>query len=149
MHRLLIVEDHSATRHALRGLFRLAGWHVSTAGSVTEGLALLDAEPEPCCLVLDLKLPDGDGETVLCRVRERGLRTRVVVCSGLTDEPKRLEALKALEPDAVLTKPLIFLNVWGGVCRVCQGAAGGDQPRPHIGQPDVRGTFRGSASSGR
>ena len=43
---------------------------------------MLDAEPEPCFLILDLMLPDGDGVAVLEGVRQRGLRTLVAVCTG-------------------------------------------------------------------
>src|SRR5947209_6066016 len=58
-HRLLVVEDHTTTRDALRAHYERLGWHVDVAGTVAEGLALLDAGPEPCCLILDLVLPDG------------------------------------------------------------------------------------------
>src|ERR1700737_4692236 len=41
--------------------------------------------PAPCCPVLGLVLPDGEGTTVLERVREKGLRTHVAVCTGTVD----------------------------------------------------------------
>ncbi|MCA1686160.1 MAG: hypothetical protein LC745_09285, partial [Planctomycetia bacterium] len=65
LHRLLVVDDHAWSRHPLRGIFNRMGWDVSVAGTVAEGLRFLESEPEPCCLVLDLSLPDGDGELVL------------------------------------------------------------------------------------
>ena len=96
------------------------GWHVTTAKSVAEGLATVEAEPDPCCLILDLDLPDGRGETVLERVRAKGMKTRVAVCTGSMDAG-RLTAVAALKPDALLTKPVTFADVWDGVCRVCGG----------------------------
>jgi DNA-binding response OmpR family regulator len=84
-HRLLVVEDDAATQDALREIYTRQGWHVSVAGTEVQALACLDSEPEPCCLVLDLMLPDGDGSAVLKKVRAKGLRTRVAVCSGTVD----------------------------------------------------------------
>src|SRR5690349_13176265 len=69
MRLLLIVEDHQATRRSLAALFRRSGWDVAEATNVAEGLAKLD--PPPDFIVLDLMLPDGGGEVVLERVRER------------------------------------------------------------------------------
>jgi len=119
-HRLLVVEDHTATRDALRAHYERLGWHVDMAGTVAEGLALLDAGPEPCCLILDLVLPDGEGTTVLERVREKGLRTHVAVCTGTVDLA-RPKAAAALRPDAMLPKPIRLPEVWTEPCRVCGG----------------------------
>jgi two-component system response regulator RegA len=110
---LVLVEDHDSTRRVLARLLRLNGWHVQTAATVTEGLALLDSVPD--CIITDLMLPDGDGETVLRRVRDDGLPTRVVVTTATGDEA-RLERLWRLEPDAVLRKPIDVDEV----CRVCE-----------------------------
>jgi DNA-binding response OmpR family regulator len=55
---------------------------VATAATVAEALDLLD--PAPACAMLDLRLPDGGGETVLREIRARALRTRVAVFSGST-----------------------------------------------------------------
>ena len=118
-HRLLIVEDDTATREALRGHYRRLGWQVSEVGTVGEALALLDAEPEPCCLILDLMLPDGHGSAVLERVREKGLKTRVAVCTGSVDLAQ-LRTIAMLSPDAMLPKPIHLPEVWTAPCRVCE-----------------------------
>jgi len=100
---LLIVDDDAWTRYALARLLRLQGWQVQTASCVAEALVLLNLEPD--CVILDLFLPDGDGVSVLRRIRERGQASRVVVCTVSTDASK-LESLKVLKPDAILTKPI-------------------------------------------
>lgn len=119
-HRLLVLDDHAWSRHPLRGIFLRMGWDVSVAGTVAEALSLLDTGPEPCCLVLDLGLPDGDGEVVLKQVREKGYKTRVVVATGVVDG-ERLKTVAGLNPDALLSKPIALTDVWSGdvVCRVC------------------------------
>jgi two-component system response regulator RegA len=58
--RLLIVDDHEPTRSALRTLFALKGWDVRVAGTLADGLGLLS--PPPDCVLLDLMLPDGNGD---------------------------------------------------------------------------------------
>lgn len=110
--RLAIVEDHDSTRWLLAKLLERKGWEVQTAATIAEGFALL--EPRPDCLILDLMLPDGDGEVILRHVREHDLGTRVVVTTGTGDED-RLEAVRGLRPDAVLRKPIDLDEV----CRAC------------------------------
>src|SRR3954462_15182419 len=98
-HALVLGEAHDSPQRILARLLSLNGWEVRTASTVAEGLVLLDSVPD--CIITDLMLPDGDGETVLRRVRDDHLPTRVVVTTATGDEA-RLERLWRLEPDAVL-----------------------------------------------
>jgi CheY-like chemotaxis protein len=100
--RLLVVEDDELTSRALGSIFSSRGWEVTIARTVAEGLARLD--PPPRCLLLDLDLPDGKGETVLRAIRARGLRIPTAVCSGTTD-PGTLASIMALNPEVLLSKP--------------------------------------------
>jgi CheY-like chemotaxis protein len=109
-HLLLIVEDHEFSRRALESLMKRLGWEVRAVDSIADGLEMLDLEPD--CLVLDLMLPDGNGEDVLRAVRERRLKTRVVVATGTGDEG-RLDAVRGLGPDAILRKPLRLAELCG------------------------------------
>ena len=118
-HRLLVVEDDVATRDALCEYYSRMGWQISEAGTLAEGLTKLDVEPEPCYLILDLMLPDGDGITVLEAVRHKGLRTLVAVCTGSVDLA-RLKAVAELGPDAMFPKPIRMPNEWTETCRVCE-----------------------------
>src|SRR3954447_16985431 len=101
--RLLLVEDHQPTRDLLRRMLTLCGWEVLQAATLAEALSLLD--PLPDCLVLDLALPDGDGESLLRQVRIEGLPIRVVVHTGTQDQA-RLSEVSYMRPDAVTQKPL-------------------------------------------
>ena len=119
-HRLLIVEDDAGIRDSLRAYYVRSGWEVRAAGTVAEGLTSLDAGAEPCCLILDLKLPDGDGKAILERVRSKGFKTRVAVCTGSVDLAQ-LRKVALLKPDAMLSKPIRLPEVWTEPCRVCEG----------------------------
>jgi CheY-like chemotaxis protein len=121
-HKILIVDDDGRLRRALKGIFERMGWQVDEAASVSEGLQLLESTPEPCCIVLDLMLPDGRGEALVKRVRERGLRSRLVVCTGVVSA-LRLADLDEHAPDLVLTKPVSVEDIWDGLCRVCDETA--------------------------
>ena len=88
LHRLLIVEDDPSTLRALGAIFRLKGWEVLVAKTVKEAISVLDSGVEFCCLVLDLMLPDGDGESILRRVRADRPETRVAVCTGVDDQAR-------------------------------------------------------------
>jgi DNA-binding response OmpR family regulator len=114
-HLLLIVDDHDATRRALAKLLDHDGWDVLTASTIAEGIDLLGKEPN--CVVLDLMLPDGDGEAVLLKVRQRGLRSRVAITTATGDEA-RLAAVQRLGPDAILRKPFDLAEL-RRVCSPC------------------------------
>jgi two-component system sensor histidine kinase/response regulator len=104
-YRVLIVEDDAATRDTLHCLLRHRGMLVSLAKSVTEGLAALEQRPH--CIILDLTLPDGDGEDILRRVRDDELPCKVAVCTG-ADDPMRMALVKGMDPSAMFRKPINF-----------------------------------------
>ena len=101
--RLLVIDDDFYTRHALHNLFSRRGWQVRLASTVAEGLERLD--PAPHCIILDLELPDGGGESVLREVRRRLLGTLVAVCSGSTNVAQ-LDEVRGLRPELMLCKPV-------------------------------------------
>ena len=101
--RLLVVDDDSSTRYALSTLFTRRGWVVDQASTVAEGL--LKLESRPICLILDLNLPDGGGETILGEVRLRFPGTVVAVCSASADF-RQLEVVRGLRPELMLCKPI-------------------------------------------
>ncbi len=119
--RLLVVEDDQSSRFALQKIFTLRGWNVSAAATLAEALALL--EPPPDCVILDLMLPDGPGETLLRAVRGMGLETRVVVATGVGNAD-RLRDLRGLEPEEIFRKPIDVDDL----CRAC-----GDLEPPRTG----------------
>ena len=101
--RILIVEDDHATYSALRSILTHYGYEVLLATTVAEADALLDTLPD--VMVLDLMLPDGDGASLLRRVRDERLPVRVSVTTGM-DDPEHLRQVQRLEPEFLLKKPI-------------------------------------------
>jgi len=108
-YRVLVVEDDESVRTVWKTFFSRRGWNVALAGTVTEGLAMQD--PAPDFLILDLSLPDGSGSTILRRVREDNLKTRVAVTTG-EDDSAHMKAVGLLRPEAIFQKPIDISGVW-------------------------------------
>ena len=102
--RVLLVEDDRELRTTLRDALALEGYDVSTAASLSEGLALwTHARSGPDLVVLDLGLPDGDGETLLAALRRRE-STPVLVISARQADGQKIRLLDA-GADDYLVKP--------------------------------------------
>lgn len=102
MHQVLVVEDEPAIREVLRVLLAAENYRVVEAG--TAARAMIEARAhKPDLLIVDLGLPDGDGLTVIRRVREWS-PVPIVVLSARTMEEQKIAALDAGADDYV-TKP--------------------------------------------
>jgi two-component system, OmpR family, KDP operon response regulator KdpE len=110
--RVLLVEDDRELRTTLRQALLVEGHEVLTAASLSEGAALLahagsatHAGPEAAVdlVILDLGLPDGDGETLLGWLR-RGRNWPVLVISARGASQDKIRLLDA-GADDYLVKP--------------------------------------------
>jgi DNA-binding response OmpR family regulator len=108
--RVLITDDNEQASKVLAALFEKNEWEAVQAGTLAEGLAALD--PVPDCLILDLSLPDGQGETILRKVREDNLPVRVVIVATGESDVNRLAKVVALKPDLLVRKPIDWDVVW-------------------------------------
>jgi DNA-binding response OmpR family regulator len=102
---VLVVEDNALVTTATRILLEDAGFRVSTAGSIAEAYSVCRSDP-PDAILLDLRLPDGDGLSLLTRLRDGGVRLPAVGALTGRDEPEiRARCLRA-GCVAVLVKPV-------------------------------------------
>ncbi len=104
--RLLLVEDDRVLRSALLEALSVEGYELKTAASLADARAQLQhALPgEPIDLiVLDLSLPDGDGQSLLAQVR-RSSNTPVIVISAREAEGQKIQLLDQ-GADDYLVKP--------------------------------------------
>lgn len=100
--RVLVVEDEDASRRAIAQGLLEAGCHVVEAADGVTGLEMALADSVDV-VVLDLRLPQLDGEHLLEKLR-RTSSVPVIIVSAKRDEDDRVEALN-LGADDYLVKP--------------------------------------------
>jgi two-component system, NtrC family, nitrogen regulation response regulator NtrX len=102
--RILVVDDESSIRDVLRQLFEYEEHEVRVAGSATEAMRALEADPADV-VFLDVKMPGMDGLDALGRIRERWPGSQVVMISGHGTIETAVEATRRGAFD-FLQKPL-------------------------------------------
>jgi two-component system, OmpR family, KDP operon response regulator KdpE len=118
---VMIVEDDEAARSSIAGNLRARGHEVDEAGDVREALRLWDAR-RPDVILLDLGLPDFDGQTIIRRVRKEA-NTPIIVVSARGREEDRVAALDA-GADDYLTKPFGLSELHARMRAVLRRSAG-------------------------
>ncbi|MBL8820354.1 MAG: response regulator [Planctomyces sp.] len=88
---VLVIEDEQPIRRFLRASLTDAGYRVSEATSGTEGLRTAASQP-PDLIVLDLGLPDIDGQEIIQRLRE-WYSAPIIVLSARDQEAQKVLAL--------------------------------------------------------
>ncbi len=109
--RVILIDDHTLFRVGLQGLLENRSIEVvSSLGDGKEGIRLAE-ELNPDIILLDMRMPDPDGLTVLRKLREKKLEMPVVILTTSTDENDLVESLrngangyllKDMEPDALV-----------------------------------------------
>ena len=99
---MFVVDDDISVRESLEGLLRSAGWRVETFVSAADFLAYPRTNV-PCCLVLDVSLPDLNGLELQQRLYDRR-ELPIVFITGHGDIPMSVRAMKAGATE-FLTKP--------------------------------------------
>ncbi|HEV3231235.1 MAG TPA: two-component system response regulator RppA [Candidatus Dormibacteraeota bacterium] len=107
--RLLVVEDERKLAHLLQGLLEDENHTVDLAFDGEEALEYVRGG-EYDLIVLDVMLPGIDGLTVCRRVRERKIRTPILMLTARTSVDDRVAGLDA-GADDYLTKPFAFAEL--------------------------------------
>lgn len=100
---VLLIEDDDAGRNALTVLLKRRGFNVVAVATLAEGIQELANDPDR--VIVDLVLPDGEGEAILRQVRAAHLHAKVTVMTGIDDDA-RLDRVRGLGAEAVLHKPI-------------------------------------------
>jgi len=126
MYQVLVIEDEPAIRTVLKVLLESGGYRCIEADTALR--AEIEARShKPDLLLIDLGLPDGDGLTVIRRVRGWS-QVPIVVLSARTMEEQKIAALDAGADDYV-TKPFsapeLLARLRAALRRDVRGAAPG------------------------
>jgi two-component system response regulator AtoC len=90
---ILTIDDDDMIRSFFSGLLEDEGYEVLSAATGAKGEALLRQKPVDVVL-LDLRLPDIDGLTILRRIKRQDLNVHVIVLTAYSAVPSAVEAMK-------------------------------------------------------
>jgi two-component system OmpR family response regulator len=120
--RVLIVEDDLTIAGFLMKGFKEAGFAVDHAADGETGLHLATSEPYDVAIV-DLMLPRLDGLSLIQRMREKKIRTPVIILSAKHSVDDRVKGLQT-GGDDYLTKPFAFSELLARVQALIRRATG-------------------------
>jgi DNA-binding response OmpR family regulator len=104
MSKIAIVEDDSAISQMYRIKFEAEGYDVETAENGKLGLQLIE-EMRPDIVLLDLMMPEMDGEEMLTRLRQEpwGKSVKVIILTNM-GESEAPDTIKGLNVEAFILK---------------------------------------------
>lgn len=124
---LFLVEDDAPLRERMARALAARGFDVRTAASIKEAEALLVSDA-PEFVVLDLRMPDGNGLDLIPRLTQADPQTRIVILTGYGSIATAMEAVRRGATD-YLTKPVDADDIVNAFARA--GATLRDVTVPH------------------
>lgn len=100
---ILVIDDERSVREGLTAALRQAGHDVDAVESL-ERARLYLATRRPACILLDVRLKDGDGLDYLVELRREHPLVPVVIATAYGDSDRTIQAMKSGAFD-YLTKP--------------------------------------------
>ncbi len=129
--KVLVIDDEPMICWAIEETLRAAGYEVAVATTAAEGMALFHRLLPDVALV-DLRLPDENGLTVLKRMKEdQAQGTAVIIMTAFVDGCGADQA-RRLGAHGYIEKPLRFDELEALVRGVCRTT----RPRREASRPD-------------
>jgi FixJ family two-component response regulator len=100
---VFIVDDDADVRASIQGLLKSVGLRSQSYGTPQEFLRNKQPD-EPCCLVLDVRLPGVNGLDFQRELAEAGIHIPIIFITGHGDIPMTVKAMKSGAVE-FLTKP--------------------------------------------
>jgi DNA-binding NtrC family response regulator len=121
MTTVLIVDDEKSIREGLTRAIARAGHQTVAAANLAEARAAL-ARGSIDCVLLDIRLPDGDGLGLLAEIRRDQPRVPVIMATAYGDSERAIAAMSAGAFE-YLTKPFDFDALLATVGRAVRASA--------------------------
>jgi two-component system, OmpR family, response regulator len=103
---ILIIEDNQKLSANIKVVLEKEKYIVKQAASLKETLPLLEKHQFDL-IILDLGLPDGDGQDLCQKIREMGLTCPILILTARIDLDSKVEGLDG-GADDYLTKPFLM-----------------------------------------
>lgn len=101
---VFVVDDDVSVRESLESLLSFEGWHTETFASAEAFLSRARTYV-PCCLILDVSLPELNGLDLQKLIAEDRADMPIIFITGHGDVPMTVQAMKAGAVE-FLTKPI-------------------------------------------
>lgn len=102
---ILVIEDDKDFQDYLKNLLTENGYNVKTASKGIAGLNLINTL-EPDLVILDLNLPDMNGESVCVEIKKKHPELQIIMLTGKDTISDKIQGLK-MGADDYITKPFI------------------------------------------
>jgi DNA-binding NtrC family response regulator len=143
---VLIVEDEPGLREGLVGAVETLGFRALPAAGLGEARRVLASEAIDCVL-LDIRLRDGDGLELLRELRGGAHRdVPVIVATAYGDSERTIRAMRDGAFD-YLTKPFDLPALLSTVGRAVKQRTLAQALRPPVPEPPARGTLVGTSTA--
>lgn len=115
--RVLIVDDLSFMRNALREIIEGIGFEVS--GEAENGKIGVDLyfERKPDAVLMDITMPELDGLEALAQIKKRDPKAQVIMCSALGQEEYIMKAIQLGARDFIV-KPFKPERISSAISRI-------------------------------
>jgi FixJ family two-component response regulator len=92
---VFVVDDDAGVRDAICGLMTAEGWRSESFESPQAFLERSKNCPNPCCLVLDVRMPGANGLEFQQQLAAAGIDIPIIFITGHGDIPMSVRAMKA------------------------------------------------------
>ena len=147
MSAVLVVEDEQKVAHALRDGLEGEGYRVALEHT-GEGAFFRATTETFDVILLDVMLPGRDGLEILMRLRERGVKTPVLVLTARDTLDDRVKGLDS-GADDYLVKPFAFAELVARIRALLRRGRGGDALRLTSGDLEMDIVTRRVTRGGR
>lgn len=137
--RILVIDDEPPIRRLLKVNLTAHGYGVYESGTGAEGLIQVGSH-RPDLVILDLGLPDCDGQAMIQQIRQRSAIPIIV----LTVREREAEKIRALDygADDFMTKPFGMGELLARIRVALRHAARSDEPVLDMGDLQLNLTAR-------